>query len=143
MNVPFNIPFHTAVSGFVAMSVPDLELSAKWYAEKLGLKIIKQAMSADNTRGVAILLGGGLCVELVWFADAVSLAKIAPELKGSHQMHGIFKAGIFVDDLDSAWNELRSRKVSIAFEPFFDPSMQCRMFAIRDNNRNILQFFGE
>jgi catechol 2,3-dioxygenase-like lactoylglutathione lyase family enzyme len=136
-------PFKSVNAGFVAMSVANIEASAQWYAEKLGLTVVKQATSADKSRAVAILQGHGLNVELIWLADAVPLAQIAPELKGSHQVHGIFKAGIFVDDLDAAWSELKSRHVSIAFEPFFDASMRCRMFAIRDGDGNILQFFGE
>jgi hypothetical protein len=53
------------------------------------------------------------------------------------------KAGIFVDHLDATHIALQSRGVTMAFETFFDPSMDCRMFAIRDNNGNILQFFGK
>ena len=135
-------PFKTVHGGFVAISVPDLEASANWYAKNLGLQVVKHALSPDKTRAVSVLAGNGLTVELVWFADAVSLSKAVPELKGSHELHGIFKAGIFVDDLDAAWRELQSREVTVAFEPFFEPTMQCRMFAIRDNNGNILQFFG-
>jgi hypothetical protein len=58
------------------------------------------------------------------------------------QVHGLFKAGIFIDDLQSLWSELKSREIAIAFEPFFDEAMQCSMFAVRDIKGNILQFFG-
>ena len=85
----------------------------------------------------------GLSVELIWLAEALPLSKIAPELEGSHQVHAIFKSGLFVDNLDEALKELKSQNVTFAFEPFFDEPMQCRMFAIRDNNGNILQFFGK
>jgi catechol 2,3-dioxygenase-like lactoylglutathione lyase family enzyme len=138
-----NIPFNGVSGGFLALSVPDLDASAKWYTEKLGLKTVKQAKSPDKLSAVTILEGNGLSVELVWFADAVSLSKLAPELNGSHKLHGIFKSGVLVDDLDHAWKELKSRQVTVAFEPFFDATMQCRMFAIRDNNGNLLQFFGK
>ncbi len=141
-NKPMNPPFAAVSGGFVAISVPNLEASANWYVEKLGLKIVKHATSADKKSAVTILQGNGLSVELIWLADAVSLSKLAPELKGSHQVHGIFKSGIFVDDLDSALKQLKSRHVTIAFEPFFDSAMQCRMFAIRDDDGNLLQFFG-
>jgi len=137
-----NPVFQSVRGGFVAISVPDLDASAKWYAEKLGLKVVKHATSADKRSAVKILVGNGLSVELIVLADAVSLSKIAPELKGSHQVHGIFKSGVYVDDLDATLKELKARQVTMAFEPFFDSSMQCRMFAIRDNNGNILQFFG-
>jgi hypothetical protein len=96
-----------------------------------------QAVSGDHSGG------NGLSVELVWFADAASLSQIAPDLNGNHKVHGIFKSGIFVDDLDQAWEQLKSRQVAVAFGPFFDKAMQCRMFAIRDNNGNIVQFLGK
>lgn len=136
-------PFTSVTGSFLAISVPDLRASANWYSENLGLSVVKQATSPDRKATVTILQGNGLSVELVWFADAVSLSTIAPEMKGTHQVHGIFKAGIFVDDLDSILDHLKSRDVIMAFEPFFDASMQCRMFAVRDNNGNILQFFGK
>jgi catechol 2,3-dioxygenase-like lactoylglutathione lyase family enzyme len=137
-----NPPFNVVNGGFVAISVPDLDASANWYMEKLGLKRVKHAISADKKSAVTILQGNGLSVELICLAEAASLSKIAPALKGSHQVYGIFKVGVFVDDFDAALRELKSRQITFAFEPFFDGSMQCRMFAIRDNNGNILQFFG-
>ena len=136
-------PFKAVMGAFVALSVPDLEASSNWYAEKLGLKIVKHAVSQDKKRAATILQGNGLSVELIWLAEALPLSKIAPELQGSHQVHGIFKSGLFVENLDETLKELKSQNVTFAFEPFFDEPMQCRMFAIRDNNGNILQFFGK
>ena len=136
--------FGAAHGGFVAITVPDLDASAKWYAEKLGLKIVKNhAMRADNKAAVTVLEGNGFAVELIWLADAAPLSKAAPQVKGPQDIYGILKSGIFVDDLDAALKELKSRNVTMAFETFYDKSMNCRMFAIRDNNDNILQFFGK
>jgi len=137
-------PPFKATGGFVAITVPNLDESAKWYVEKLGLKIVKNhAMRPDNKAAVTILEGNGFAVELIWLADAVPLSKAAPELKGPQDVHGILKSGVFVDDLDSVLKDLKSRNVTFAFELFYDKSMDCRMFAIRDNNGNILQFFGK
>jgi Lactoylglutathione lyase and related lyases len=137
-------PVFKANGGFVAITVPDLDASAKWYAEKLGLKMVKNhAMRPDNKAAVTILEGNGLAVELIWLADAVPLSKAAPQLKGPQDVYGILKSGIFVDDLDAALKELKSRNVTFAFDTFYDKSTDCRMFAIRDDNGNIIQFFGK
>jgi catechol 2,3-dioxygenase-like lactoylglutathione lyase family enzyme len=137
-------PVFKANGGFVAITVPDLDASAKWYAEKLGLKIVKNhAMRPDNKAAVTILEGNGVAVELIWLADAVPLSKAAPQLKGPQDVYGILKSGFFVDDLDVALKELKSRNVTFAFDAFYDKSMDCRMFAIRDDNGNIIQFFGK
>ena len=137
-------PPFKATGGFVAITVPNLDESAKWYVDNLGLKIVKNhAMRPDNRAAVTILQGNGFAVELIWLADAVPLSKAAPQTKGPQDVHGILKSGIFVDDLDATLKDLKSRNVTFAFEPFYDKSMDCRMFAIRDNNGNILQFFGK
>ena len=137
-------PVFKANGGFVAITVPDLDSAAKWYQEKLGLPIVKNhVMRPDNKAAVTILQGNGLAVELIWLADAAPLSKVAPRVKGPQDVHGILKSGIFVDDLDATLRELKSRQVTMAFEMFYDKSMDCRMFAIRDNNGNVLQFFGK
>jgi catechol 2,3-dioxygenase-like lactoylglutathione lyase family enzyme len=137
-------PVLKASGGFVAITVPDLDASAKWYVERLGLKIVKNhAMRPDNKAAVTILQGNGFAVELIWLADAAPLAKIAPQAKGPQDIYGILKSGIFVDDLDATLAELKSRNVTVAFDTFYDKSMDCRMFAIRDNNGNMLQFLGK
>ena len=136
-------PFTAVNGGFVAIVVPDLDASAKWYMEKLSLTIVKNhVMRPDNKAAVTVLQANTLAVELIWFAHAVPLSRAAPQSKGNEEIYGILKAGIFVDDMDFALRELRSRNVTIAFEPFYDKSMDCRMFAIRDDNGNILQFLG-
>ena len=58
-------------------------------------------------------------------------------------MHGIFKSGIVVDDLDATFKELNARKVEIAFPIFADSALAIRTFAVRDNSDNMLQFFGK
>jgi catechol 2,3-dioxygenase-like lactoylglutathione lyase family enzyme len=136
--------FRTVKGAFVAVTVPDLDVAAKWYVEKFGLRIVKNhAMRADNKAAVTVLQGNGFTVELIWLADAMPLSNVAPQLKGLQDIQGILKAGVFIDDLDAAHEELKSRDVNMAFEILYEKSMDCRMFAIRDNNGNILQFFGE
>jgi catechol 2,3-dioxygenase-like lactoylglutathione lyase family enzyme len=134
--------FNGVQGGFLAVIVPDLDAAANWYRDKLGLTVVKNATRPDNTAGLTVLQGNGLAVELIWFADAMSLSDAAPRLAGPQQIHGILKAGIFVDNLDAVSSELKSKNVTFAFETFYDASMNCRMFAIRDNSGNILQFFG-
>ena len=137
-------PFKAVNGGFVAITVPDLDASAKWYVEKLGLKIVKDhSMRPDGKAAVTILQGNGFAVELIWLDGSAPLSKVAPQTKGPQDVHGILKSGLFVDDLDGAMKELKSRNVTFAFELFYDKSMDCRMFAIRDNNGNMLQFFGK
>ena len=137
-------PVFKAHGGFVAITVPDIDVASKWYVEKLGLTIVKNhAMRPDNKAGVTVLQGNGFAVELIWLEGSAPLSKVAPQVKGPQEIYGILKSGIYVDDLDATLRELKSRNVTMAFETFYDKSMDCRMFAVRDNNGNILQFFGK
>lgn len=146
MDLPNNTPspvFRAATGGFIALVVPDLNEAAQWYAQKLGLRIVKNTTRPDGKAAVTILQANGFTVELLWLVDAMPLLHVASQLNGPQDIHGILKAGIFVDDLDATHAALQLREVHMAFEIFFDLSMDCRMFAIRDNNGNILQFFGK
>jgi catechol 2,3-dioxygenase-like lactoylglutathione lyase family enzyme len=137
------VPFAAVRGGYVALSVADLDASAKWYAETFDLAIVRNhSQSPDNKSAATILRGNGLIVELIQHADAMPLNRAAPALSRAFQVHGIFKSGIVVDDLDATFKELNTRKVEIAFPIFADAALAIRTFAIRDNNGNLLQFFG-
>ena len=56
-------PFR-ANGAFFALSVPDVAASARWYREKLGLRVILDPPKANGAKAV-ILEGGGLLVELI------------------------------------------------------------------------------
>jgi Glyoxalase/Bleomycin resistance protein/Dioxygenase superfamily len=65
-------PPFTAKGAFFALSVPDLESSARWYSEKFGLKIVMQAPKTKTLKSaVTVLAGGGLLVELIQNDEAL------------------------------------------------------------------------
>src|SRR5215207_1657143 len=64
-------PVLQASGAFFALSVADIETSARWYEERLGLAVVMRAPRTDETRAaVTVLRGGGLTVELVRHDDA-------------------------------------------------------------------------
>jgi catechol 2,3-dioxygenase-like lactoylglutathione lyase family enzyme len=127
-----NDPPFTAIGGFVAISVPDLRASATWYSEKLGLKVVMEAPQR-NTAAAVVLEGGGFIVELIQRNDAVPATEV---------VHGITKAGIIVENLDSLLTTLRLRGVEIAYGPFPAQENQRANVIVRDNAGNLLQFFA-
>jgi len=133
--------FHVAGS-FFAMSVADADASAKWYAEKLGLKLAVQMAKSKDTPAVRILAGGGLIVELVELEKAVPLSTAAPAISATELVHGIFKAGVIVDDLDQIIALLKARDVPIFLGPFPVRENSMRNLIIKDNAGNLIQFFG-
>lgn len=134
-------PFAATHGAFIGISVGDLDASVQWYAEKLGLSVILRPPKIDKSTAV-ILQGGGLTVELMHHDDAVALATAAPSITRNFMVHGIFKAGIIVDDFDQAMATLRERGVTIAIGPFPAHGGQPANAIIRDNEGNFLQIFG-
>ena len=134
-------PVFTTRGAFVALSVSDLDASVKWYSEKLGLTVLMRPPKQDKS-SVAVLESNGLIVELLQRDDAVPLHQAAPSVAASYQVHGIFKAGLIVDDFDKTLAALRSRGVEIAIGPFPATTTQRANVIVKDNSGNLLQFFG-
>ena len=128
---------------FFALSVADVDASARWYEEKLGLGVVMRAPRTDETRSAAtVLRGGGLTVELVRHDDARPLRGLVPEGRGALGVHGIFKVGVTVDDLDATLAALRARGVQPAMGPWPRRGDAPANAIIRDAEGNYIQLFG-
>jgi catechol 2,3-dioxygenase-like lactoylglutathione lyase family enzyme len=134
-------PF-AATGSFFALSVPDLKSSVQWYEQKLGLKVVMLRPMKDGV-AVAVLDGGGLIVELIEQSGSAPLSKAAPTIKDITQLQGISKAGVVVDNFESTVASLKSRGVEVAFGPFPAHDDQRANVIVRDNNGNLIQFFGK
>ena len=121
-----------------ALSVADLDASTRWYAEKLGLAVVTKPPKQGKF-SVVVLEGGGLIVELLQRDDAIPLRQAAPSAQSSDQVHGIFKVGVVVDDLNATLTSLRARGVEIAMGPFPASKDQRANAIIRDNAGNLIQ----
>lgn len=128
-------PFAGTNGTFFALSVADLDATAKWYSEKLGLAITMQQPKQAKA-SVIVLEGGGLTVELVQHDDAVAAPKDVP------LVHGIFKAGLIVDDLDKTLAALKTRGVPIFLGPYPARGSVKSNAIIKDNSGNLIQLFG-
>lgn len=134
-------PF-TTTGAFFALSVADVVATARWYREKLGMRVVLEPPpSTDAT--VIVLEGGGLIVELLQHKDAKSLGATAPGVRENYKVHGFFKSGLIVEDFDRTVAALRTRGVEIAFGPFPKSSTQRANVIVRDNAGNLIQFFGK
>jgi catechol 2,3-dioxygenase-like lactoylglutathione lyase family enzyme len=127
---------------FFALFVPDLEASSRWYFEKLGLEIVMRVPRTDKA-AVTVLEGGGLIVELIQHEDALPLSRAVPAAKDRLMIHGLFKAGVIVDEFDQALELLRARGVEFAMGPFPARPGQRANVIIKDNAGNLIQIFGK
>ena len=126
-------PVLVAAGSFFALSVADLDASAKWYTETLGLRVVMQ-VPRQNKTAVTVLEGGGLIVELIQHDDA--------RPSGDRLLvHGVFKVGVVVEDYAGLLELLRARQVEIALGPFPRRDGQRANLIVRDNAGNLIQFF--
>ena len=139
---PVEPPFTSAKGAFFGLSVADLAASEKWYSEKLGLKVVMRPSKQDKA-AVVVLEGGGLIVELLQHDDAAPLSQVAGQAKANYLVHGVFKAGLIVDDFDKTIAMLKARNVEIAIGPFPARANQRANAIIKDNAGNLIQFFGK
>jgi catechol 2,3-dioxygenase-like lactoylglutathione lyase family enzyme len=134
-------PVFKTSGAFIGLSVADLEASARWYADKLGLRVVLDPPAYEGVKA-KVLEGGGLIVELVHNPKAVPLRTAAPAITHTTLVHGIFKAGVIVDDYEQTLAALRARGVEIAMGPFPARDGQRANVIIRDNAGNLIQVFG-
>ena len=129
-------PFAGATGAFIALSVPDFEASARWYAEKLGLNRTMTIPRTGQIVGGAALEGNGIIVELLQHESAK--AGTTP----SELTHGIVKAGILVPDFDRTIAALRARGIVFFGGPYPARPGQRANAMFKDNAGNILQVLG-
>jgi hypothetical protein len=128
---------------FFALSVANVDELSKWYQEKLGFKVLISGEAPNKIAKFAILQTDGALIELIQHRDAKPMSVAAPSIKESHLMHGIFKIGMLVDDLDAVYQSIKERKVTIAYEIMPAKDVPMRSFIIRDGEGNLVQFFGK
>ncbi|MBC7877838.1 MAG: VOC family protein [Anaerolineales bacterium] len=141
-SIPTESSLITTTGAFFALSVADINASADWYSEKLGLEIVMQPPKTGQA-AVIVLEGGGLIVELIQHDDALPFSEAAPTIADKTLIHGIFKVGVIVEDFDKTVAILKERNVTITFGPFPATVEQRANVIIQDNEGNLIQFFGK
>jgi len=86
---------------------------------------------------VSVLEGSGLIVELIQNDQA------APAGKDRVLVHGPFKVGAIVSDFERVLAQLKARGADIAYGPYPASADQRANVIVRDNDGNLIQFFGE
>ena len=133
---------------FIALSVPDLDASIRWYREVFGLEQVFADGAPDGSARVVLLASDVLRVELGAFRAARSLREVAGQELPPMLVHGIVKFGFFVRDIAQTAATLRARGVTIEGEWLTRPShlapgdpLWTPNLLARDNSGNYLQFF--
>ena len=131
------------VSGsLVALSTPDASAAAHWYEEKLGFHLVKEGQMGKGLRFTLLRYGDNI-VELIQNPEARPLAEAVPGIRDPFEIHGIFKLGFTVRNLDHVFADLKQSGVKVEFNTTQLGDLRLRAFGIRDVDGNLIQFFGK
>ena len=130
-----------AAGAFFALSVADAPASARWYRDELGFTIVREGEAPNKIAKFALLQRANSVIEIVEHRSARPLNSSG--VKNAHELHGIFKLGFVVPDLDRIYARVKARTLTIAYDLMPAQDVPLRSFTIRDNSGNLVQFFGK
>lgn len=119
---------------FFSVIVSDIDLSMKWYKEKL--KLVVKADTSMPERGIRQ-------VNLMSDIFHVELIQIQSTPKPEGRFQGLFKVGTAVEHLDDWHSHLLKSKVIFRGDMIDDKLTGMRTFIILDPGSNRIQFFGK
>ncbi len=127
---------------FVALSVANLERIVAWYCDTLGFSVYSRGTFPNNKMQFALLRHGNALIELLQSPHAKPRGQVAPNTTDSYQIHGFFKSGFIVQDIDASYRHVQALGLSLEYKLVQPPNGPYRSFGLRDPEGNLLQFFG-
>jgi methylmalonyl-CoA/ethylmalonyl-CoA epimerase len=124
------IPHH------VGLSVSDLEVSVKWYQEKLGFKLEKSLFIEQIPARVAFLVNGDFRLELFELSGAASMPEARRFPDQDLKTHGTKHLSLGVKDVRKTLEILKKRGVDVAMESVVEDKP---MAFIRDNSGILIE----
>ncbi len=120
-----------------AFQVSDLDVSIKFYQEKLGLELMSKTVDEEHHEAFAFLKLDGCNIELLQLLDEKNNPIPAPEneIKPPYSPH----MAIGTDNLEALVEKLKSAQIDILKGPMLIPDMVTWLY-ITDPDNNVLEF---
>ena len=128
---------------FFALSVSNADSVSDWYENVFQLKLLKEVRMPDGSGHVRIIGNENLLVEIVQHKGSKSLADCNIDRDQPYRMKGIFKIGLYVNDLESAQRYLQQKGVFIKHTIFEDTDTHTKSFIITDIKLNLIQIIQQ
>ncbi|MEZ5894588.1 MAG: VOC family protein [Parvularculaceae bacterium] len=137
--------YHVAATKtFFALSVGDIKTMKDWYARMLDMAVLAEGERPAPNGSYAMLKGDGILIEMQMRQDAVDSHTYSDGLKETWKLHGAFKVGVFVTDIEAAESAMKERGVGFVHGIVTTSQpLSLRTFSIVDPEGNMVQFFGE
>lgn len=135
------IPLGDARPYSVAISVSSVDRSTGFYMEIFGFKPVLGPLSPASGASVAVLERGDFSIELVSQIGSRPRAAALSDPNNPVSLRGLFKFGVLVNDVDTAFKALKLRNVPVVLEPVDDATLPIRYCVIQDPDGNLIQIF--
>lgn len=126
---------------FAALSVRSVEISAAWYGKVFGFEVVRKMEPPGRGLRILLLRKPGALLELVESEAARGPAELEPPLERRFLLHGVFKVGFLVEDLDDAIRRLEGLEVELRGKVFTEPDGGFRSLQVEDPDGNVVQVF--
>ena len=97
----------------------------------------------DGSGHVRIIGNENLMIEIAQYKGSKSLADCNIDRTQAYRMKGIFKIGLYVDDLEKTERFLRQKGVFIKHAIFEDTDTNTKSFIITDTKLNLIQIIQQ
>lgn len=128
---------------FFALSVSNADSVSAWYENVFQLKLLKEIRPADGSVHVRIIGNENLILEIIQHKGSKSLTDCDIDRTQAYRMNGIFKIGLYVNDVQKAQNYLQQKKVAIKNSIFEDADTRTKSFVITDAKLNLIQIIQQ
>jgi catechol 2,3-dioxygenase-like lactoylglutathione lyase family enzyme len=122
-----------------AISVSDLEASARWYEESLGFKALRRIDVPAHRVRIALLERDGFQLELVEHQDSKSPAALVPGIDNPALIQGFGKIAFRVRDIRRWESDLEARGVTFKFPLTESPADHSWSLIVADRDGNWVQ----
>lgn len=119
------------------VSVADLDRSAAWYRDHLGLREVQRMDFPDLPARVAYLESPGARIELLESPDYRPAPRPDPPRHGA--MQGVTQLSLEVDDVGRAAEQVGRHSVDVAMSPITNDQLGLKVMFIRDNDGNLIE----
>lgn len=141
---PASDPLASAQPCLVALSVLDLDASARWYENVAGFRKLRTIDLPKQSLRIVFLERNGFQIEMIEFKRTVSYEAIRSKFANVDdraKVQGFTKLAFRVTDLDRVAAVLKQRKAHVLFDVRTDNVTGDKWMIVQDNEGNWLQFF--
>jgi hypothetical protein len=125
---------------FSAVIVNNIDSSAVWYASVFELKVKNRINDTERGVRVVILESTSFLLELLENKSWLDQKKILENKPHGTRIHGFFKIGFKVPNMDACLKHLAELKI-IPERIYTDSQTKNRNFLVNDPDGNLVQFF--